>query len=92
METDLFNLLISSGPLGAVAAFFFWKWQQAENDLKEERAANLIRTEANHLAMINLQEKRISDVARVESVVSSNSSAMTALTQLVQGLASRGGT
>lgn len=91
MESELINLLVNGGPFGAVAAFFFYKWQKAESDLKEERASNNLRNDANHKAMIELQEKRIGDVARVEGIVASNTSTMSSLAQLVQVLAARGG-
>lgn len=90
METDLFNLLVTGGPMGTVAAFFFWRWQKVEGELKEERAANLLRNDASHKAMLDLQEKRITDVARLEGIVTSNTSAMGSQTQLLQAIVNKG--
>lgn len=90
METEIFNLLLNGGPFGAVAAFFFYRWQKAEGELKEERAANALRNDANHKAMLDLQEKRMVDAVRTEGVVGANTTAMTALQHLVQALVSRG--
>ena len=90
METDIFNLLLNGGPFGAAAAFFFYRWQKAEADLKEMAAASQIRTDASHAAMIQLQEKRIVDTARLEGIVASNTNVMQSQTQLLQTVVTRG--
>lgn len=91
METELFNLLVSGGPFGAVAAFFFYRWQKAEAELKEERAAFQLRNDAKHEAMIQLQEKRISDTARIEGVISSVNATMSSQSQILQAVLSQKG-
>ena len=90
METDLFNLLVSGGPFGGIAAFFFYRWQKVEAELKEERAASMIRSDAAHAAMIQLQEKRITDTARLEGIVVANTSTISSQSQLLQAVVSRG--
>lgn len=86
METEIFNLLVAGGPLGTVAAFFFYRWQKVEAELKEERAASRIRDDANYQAMLGLQEKRIVDVGRLEGIVVSNNSTIASQSQLLQAL------
>lgn len=90
METEIFNLLLSGGPFGAVAAFFFYRWQKAENELKDFRAAQDIKTEAAHKAMLDLQEKRIVDGVRIEGVLQSNTNAMVSHTRLLEAIANQG--
>lgn len=90
METELFNLLLSGGPFGAVAAFFFYRWQKSETELKDFRAAQEIKTEAHHKAMLELQEKRIVDGVRIEGVLQSNSTAIVSQTRLLEAIVKQG--
>jgi len=92
METDIVNMLLSGGPFGAVAAFFFYRWQKAESDLKELRASVDIRVESSFKAIIDMQEKRILDTGRIEGVLQSNTSALASQTQLLQAIMNQRGT
>lgn len=88
METELFNLLVGGGPFGVVAAFFFWKWQQSEGTIASLRAAAEVKTEAGHKFQLELQEKALTNAARTEEALRSNTTAMQAQSQLMQTMIS----
>lgn len=85
-EGDLVNLLVSGGPFGAAAAFFWYRWQAAEKKLEDLRAASEIKTEAHHKAILDQQEKRMVEAVRLEGVVQSNNQAMLSQQELIKAL------
>lgn len=93
MDTQFFNLLVGNGAFGALSALFLYLWQRAESDKKDLhremgalRDAYEVKAESHTKALTELQEKRLSDMLRLESIVVSNTTAMNANSGLVQNL------
>lgn len=101
MPTDLLSLITNAGPFGGMALFIYL-WQRAEaradsfrKDLEDLRDAYEVKTDAHIQTLLELQEKRLVDLGRLESVGSSMTSAMntnSGLIRAVLGLLQQRGT
>lgn len=90
---DFINLLTQNGLTGLVAALFLYLWQRAEGDKKtlykelaDLRDAFDIKGEGHTKTLLELQERRITEAARMETIVVGNTAAMHANSDLLRVL------
>lgn len=92
VPTDIITMLTGAGPYGGMALFIYlWQRSEARHDkttaeLNDLRDAYEVKAEAHTKTLIDLQEKRIVDAGRSETIVAANTTAMSANNTLLQGL------
>ncbi len=92
MPPEIIGYITEAGPYGGMALFVYL-WQRSEmrhdatrKELHDLRDAYEVKAEAHTKTLLDLQEKRIIDAGRSESIVAANTTAMSANSSLLQGL------
>lgn len=92
MPTDLLSLITNAGPFGGMALFIYL-WQRAEaradalrKDIEDLRDAYEVKTDAHVQTLLELQEKRLVDLSRLEGVGSAMTTAMSTNSALIKAV------
>lgn len=87
MEQVLLTELLKYGIGGLLAAFFYIKWQKAEERNDKLRDAFDQKTAQHHEKTLELQRQGFDSALRVEGALANSTQALAANTSTMQGLA-----